>query len=272
MLTTDGKELLRKEVIRGEGLNFLLVFTFLAWVNATNFTFAFTFIFKLAPEAFLTSNPVWMWITCQAESGFFKAVMFIQAGATFILEAVPYAVYFWAWLHYLRDFDMASFLQALVKPGNIKKSRRNRIYQQSNRFLNRLDRIQELDDAKRRHPNCTHRLLTRLWAFPKWIFSAFLVLAMAAYIAILITSIERTIQEAGLKPADDLLDPSQLLPLVTGILALASALANFLDNRLLLKTPVRFEQSLRGDIVIYTKDGIGLPQKQIAQLIWNATG
>lgn len=71
--TTDGKELLRKEVIRGEGLNFLLVFTFLAWVNATNFTFAFTFIFKLAPEAFLTSNPVWMWITCQAESEFFKA-------------------------------------------------------------------------------------------------------------------------------------------------------------------------------------------------------
>ena len=58
--TKKGWEMQAKEVIRGEGLNFLQVFTTLAWVNVTNVFFTGILYLDWAPATILSENHVWM--------------------------------------------------------------------------------------------------------------------------------------------------------------------------------------------------------------------
>lgn len=54
----------------------------------------------------------------------------------------------------------------------------------------------------------------------------FVGLVAACYVATLIASVELTIQAAELVPTTDLLNPGELLPLITGVLAFITAVAN----------------------------------------------
>jgi hypothetical protein len=53
---------------------------------------------------------------------------------------------------------------------------------------------------------------------------------MIIYVILLIPAIESTMRHAGLQPADTLLDPGQLLPFLTGLLAVVTAVMNWTNT------------------------------------------
>ncbi|KAL1627557.1 hypothetical protein SLS56_006384 [Neofusicoccum ribis] len=189
--------------------------------------------------------------------------MFCQSVATLTIEVVPYMVYFWAWVSYVRDFNRAGVFPSLYAYKKGYRRQNPHLDRQYDRFEQRYNLVQQRDEYKRENPNCFHSVLKNLWSGVKWGTVALIAVAAFGYAVMLGISVEFTIRAADLNPEGNALDSSQLLPLLTGIVAFISALGNALDNLLLSKTPVRFERLPHGKILVFTKDGNGLPDETL---------
>ncbi|OJD36457.1 uncharacterized protein BKCO1_110001 [Diplodia corticola] len=215
--TTDGRGLLRHEVIRGEGLNFLQVFAVLAWVNALHILFAI----KIQQHSAL-DNPIWMMKTWKSDSTAIKLFMITHAIVIAALEVIPYMFYLCACYTYVENV-----------------CRQLRGLRDDERTQRRYNRIETDEDNSRKRRNCINRALVMLLPI--------VAIVLVGYVVILIISVELTIRDAKLHPQSDILhDPGQLLPLLTGGLSLISALVNIANgkqNLLMSKTPVRHSRT-----------------------------
>lgn len=70
--TKQGKEMLREEVIRGQGLSFIQVFVVMALAIAINIRFTCSIFLNLTPVTADSPDTVWMWRNWQIHSPFFK--------------------------------------------------------------------------------------------------------------------------------------------------------------------------------------------------------
>lgn len=70
--TKQGKEMLREEVIRGQGLSFIQVFVVMAFAIAINIRFTCSVFFNLTPVTADSPDTIWMWRNWQIHSAFFK--------------------------------------------------------------------------------------------------------------------------------------------------------------------------------------------------------
>lgn len=200
-----GNMMLRKDSVRGQGLNFMQAAVITVWLNVTNATFSWWIIATKKGEDFPPSvpsgdaadNPIWMLGDKDAKSTWIKWFMIIQSVLTIICEFAPLALYIAAWIESVKDYWD-------------ERQGRRRNYQPV---------------SHRRGEWTEFGLPGFLHGRTTWL--AILCAGLSTvYVGILIVSIERTIILADLKPAMDVSNPGQLLPLIAGAVSLASAIFN----------------------------------------------
>ncbi|KAK3675985.1 hypothetical protein LTR78_004177 [Recurvomyces mirabilis] len=234
--TADNRPLHRWEVIRDQGLNFLLVFAVLTGVGATNITMALTAtdaVHYTGTPAVVdgVTNPLWIFKVWPAQGSYMLAFMWIQSGVTIILEAIPYTIYLSAWAVYGRDYFVMTIL------------RRN------------MHRESHEVEEKRTETNWMDRLIDWMYSWPKELGLVMLYSLACAYVVILIFSVERTITAADIGPTGTLADPSQLLPFITGVIAIVNALASAANRFSMVSHHVSHHRLLNGGTLIFYKDG-----------------
>ncbi|KAF2723696.1 hypothetical protein K431DRAFT_310783 [Polychaeton citri CBS 116435] len=232
--TKDGKEMLRKEIIRGGGVNFIQVLLVLLLVQIVNIYFAVIVTFKKPPLESPYEDPIWMWKTWQARDSVLKLFLWIQSVATAVLVGCPYLFYAVALYKYRRPLRGHGY--------------------------------DPIDNYERKDLSFMHRVLNSMPYGIKG-FAIFLIAAAALfYVAILIISIERTILAAKLRSLESFADPGQLLPLITGILSFLSSAANFTNEQWLKIAyyPVRIDTVRSNKTLVFYKDGklLNLPGYQ----------
>lgn len=108
------------------------------------------------------------------------------------------------------------------------------------------------EEWARIQPNFFHSSLSRLQGNFRRVAIGLVMCGACIYVIMLIVSIEGTLYFAGLTAPKDVLEPGQLLPLMTGILALLTTLFNILMLRSLTSRPVRNELQVDGKILGFT--------------------
>lgn len=198
----NGNVMLRKDSVRGQGLNFMQAAIVTVWINVTNATFSWWIVGTKHGEDFPSvdgsaDNPMWMLSAKDAGSPWIKWFMVIQSALTIICELGPLILYIAAWIESVKDYWD-------------ERQGRRRNY----------------------HPVSHRRAEWTEFGPPEFLHGRSTWLAIICgglstiYLVILIVSIERTIVLAGLKPAMDVSNPGQLLPMLTGAVSLASAIFN----------------------------------------------
>ena len=183
-------------------MNILQALVIFLWVVVANSWFSYgiigaknTFLFPPSHED--AQNVIWLGKTTAVDATWTKAVMITQASLGTIATAIPCFVYVlgvaFALIGYWFPHPSCSHTTPL------------------------LNTEEELDTKT--------RLETKKWAYS---FGG----ALFVVCLILILSVELTIRDARLRPNNDIYTPGQLLPLIAGVLSLASAIADILGYHL----------------------------------------
>jgi hypothetical protein len=182
------------KITEGQTLNILQALTVFIWTTIANSFYSYHIIGaqkgETYPAAPGTRNVVWMFTTQNIDSTWIKTFMLGQAIFATILTFLPTFAYSIA-----AAYSFYLYWNPLTEPREVK--------------LNPEDIRREVKIALERK---------RFHVTAGFIF--------LAYSTLLIISIERTINEAGLTPEDNLAGPGQLLPLIVGIISLVSSLAD----------------------------------------------
>ncbi|KAK4498304.1 hypothetical protein PRZ48_010962 [Zasmidium cellare] len=193
----SGGTMLRKESVRGQGLNFAQAAVVTVWGNVTNGVFCWWVVAGQHMPLPNAANPIWLLGNRDVRDASVKWTLGIQAAVTMVCELAPLGLYIAAWVESVKDYWD-------------ERQGRRRNYQ---RVSHRRAEWTEFG-----LPGFLHGRST-------WL--AILCAGLSTvYVVILVVSIERTIVLAGLRPAGDVGDPGQLLPLVTGAVSFASAVFN----------------------------------------------
>ena len=164
---------------------------------------------------------------------------------TFLCQLVPYLIYLNAWRHYVSDMVYIMGLRRSSPTADAS------------------------DDLRRTEPNLLTKCLiwlsgrlTKVWDGFKVAALTLLICATSIYLAMLCISVLITIRDSGLPSSGDLADPGQLLPFVTGIVALVSAFANCIDGLSFSKMEVRKERLPNGRFLRFY-EGVDPPDEHI---------
>lgn len=168
--------------------------------------------------------------------------MWIQSGITIAFQGLPYIVYFKAWIYYLLDMSFYLVLRKRLRQGG---------------GFGRLERLEP--DFIRRTVAWLSSMLGKAWGNFKKALALLFCALFTFYSVMLALSIRFTIDASELDPAANLLDPGQLLPLITGIVATVSAIANFTNHKSLSTLEVRKEKLLDGSALRFYGNGIPPP-------------
>jgi hypothetical protein len=182
------------KITEGQTLNILQTLTVFIWTTIANSFYSYHIIGaqqgETYPAASGTRNVIWMFTTQNIDSTWIKNFMLGQAIFATILTFLPTFTYSIA-----AAYSIYLYWNPLVEPKEVK--------------LNSEDIRCEVKIALERKR-----------------FHVTAGVVFFVYSTLLIISIERTINEAGLTPEIDLAGPGQLLPLIVGIISLVSSLAD----------------------------------------------